>query len=60
MFRALLRPSPEAQDYSADYHMGRPVLLLVGSYPACLNLTSNQQQNRTAHVVISTIVLSFW
>jgi len=32
MFRALLRPSSEAHDYSADYHMGRPIpgLLLVG------------------------------
>jgi len=25
MFRALLCPSSGAQDYSADYHMGRPV-----------------------------------
>jgi len=33
MFRALLCPSSGAHDYSADYHMGRPVLglLLVGS-----------------------------
>ena len=33
MFRALLCPSSGAQDYSADYHMGRLVLglLLVGS-----------------------------
>ena len=30
------------------------------TYPACLHLTSNHQQpkNRTAHVVISTIVVS--
>ena len=34
MFRALLCPSSGAHDYSADYHMSRPVLglLLVGSY----------------------------
>ena len=34
MFRALLCPSSGAHDYSADYHMGRPVLglLLVASY----------------------------
>jgi len=25
MFRALLRPSSGAHDYSADYRMGRPV-----------------------------------
>jgi len=33
MFRALLSPSTGAQDYSADYHIGHPVLglLLVGS-----------------------------
>jgi len=33
MFRALLCPSSGAHDYSADYHMGCPVLglLLVGS-----------------------------
>jgi len=33
MFRALLCPSSGAHEYSADYHMGRPVLglLLVGS-----------------------------
>ena len=33
MFRALLRPSSGAHDYSAVYHMGRPILglLLVGS-----------------------------
>jgi len=33
MFRALLCPSSGAHDYSADYHMGRPVLglLVVGS-----------------------------
>ena len=33
MFWALLCPSSGAHDYSADYHMGRPVLglLLVGS-----------------------------
>ena len=33
MFPALLCPSAGAHDYSADYHMGRPVLglLLVGS-----------------------------
>jgi len=30
MFRALPCPSSGAHDYSADYHMGRPVLLLVG------------------------------
>ena len=32
MFPALLCPSSGAHDYSADYHMGRPVLglLLVG------------------------------
>jgi len=32
------------------------------TYPACLNLTSNQQQpkNRMVHVVISTIVVSSW
>ena len=29
MFRALLCPSSGAQDYSADYHMGRPVLGLL-------------------------------
>jgi len=31
-----------------------------GTYPVCLHLTSNQQQpkNETAHVVISTIVVS--
>jgi len=34
MFRALLCPSSGAHDYSADYHIDRPVLglLLVGSY----------------------------
>ena len=34
MFRALLCPSSGAHDYSADYHMGRPVLglLLVAGY----------------------------
>ena len=70
MFRALLCPSSGAHDYTADYHVGRPVLgLLSGlqaiacspdTYPACLHLTSNQQQpkNRTVHVVISTIVVS--
>jgi len=33
MFRALLCPSSGAHDYSADYHVGRPVLglLLAGS-----------------------------
>jgi len=33
MFRALLCPLSGSHDYSADYHMGRPVLglLLVGS-----------------------------
>jgi len=33
MFQALLRPSSGADDCSADYHIGRPVLglLLVGS-----------------------------
>ena len=32
------------------------------TYPACLHLTANQQppKNRTAHVVISTIVVSSW
>ena len=34
MFRALLRPSSGAHDYSTDYHMGRPILgfLLVARY----------------------------
>jgi len=34
MFRALLYTSSGAHDYSADYHIGRPVLglLLVGGY----------------------------
>jgi len=61
MFRALLCPSSGAHDYSADYHVGHPVLGLLytiarspDTYPACLHLTSNQQQpkNRTANVVI--------
>jgi len=29
MFRALLSPSSGAHDYSADYHMDRPVLGLL-------------------------------
>jgi len=29
MFRALLCPSSEADDYSADYHMGHPVSWVV-------------------------------
>jgi len=29
MFRALLCPSSGARDYSADYHIGRPVLGLL-------------------------------
>ena len=73
MFQAILCPSSGAHDYSADYNIGRSILglLLVGSWVQAgwisvqaagysLHQTSNQQQhkNRTAYVVISTIVVS--
>jgi len=73
MFRALLCISSGANDYSADYHVGRPVLglLLVGSsvqagyslqpgHLSSLPAPNFQQQpeNWTAYVVISTIVVS--
>ena len=62
MYRALLCPSSGAHDYSADYHMAIAIACNPDTYPACLHLTSNQQQpkNRTAHVVISIIVVSSW
>jgi len=51
MFRALLCP-PSGADYA--------IACSPETYPACLHLISNQQQpkNRTANVVISTIVVS--
>ena len=42
--------------------IARTIACSPDTYPACLHLTSNQQQpkNQTAHVVISTIVVSSW